>query len=359
MMTRMVRQIFTIKLLVFLFFLRVLAETQTNPDSLLNTSSDSLEIQNPDSQHVDTVFNDGTIEKRDSLLSKEGPNSPDSISEKSSLPSPAPEDSVKHTGLFIGAGAGWTLGSFTLLDLWKQSLPDSLGDFGLDANSFAVEGDSSSLKFVIKKDADYYNMTFPIKVSFHKIREKDFFSSALSFSMIRKGFKASVFPLKDSLEGKVDIRQNLSLYSLGIEFLYGFRIQERYFSIDGVDRSDFIIGAGISPLVSLQSINKADLNSDDPRMVSVKESIHSFFNNHKSFGLALTLRTGLSTMKSFGSRGAIETGIFYTLNWYRRFFSSGKEVLTSDAFPESNDNEPLSCISNRLEISFSLLRNVH
>ena len=49
----------------------------------------------------------------------------------------------------------------------------------------------------------------------------------------------------------------------------------RGISIDGVDRSDFIIGAGISPLVSLQSINKADLNSDDPRMVSVKESIHS------------------------------------------------------------------------------------
>ena len=113
MMTRMVRQIFTIKLLVFLFFLRVLAETQTNPDSLLNTSSDSLEIQNPDSQHVDTVFNDGTIEKR-ILLSKEGPNSR-ILSQKNPPALPCSRRFRKHTGLFIGAGAGWTLGSFTLL----------------------------------------------------------------------------------------------------------------------------------------------------------------------------------------------------------------------------------------------------
>ncbi|NLG19414.1 MAG: hypothetical protein GX556_18995 [Fibrobacter sp.] len=359
--------------------LAVLAPVSASEDSLIADTSGSLQsaVTGSDSialQDSVSVIPDSTRESLtkapDSISVLPGQVKKDSalsIPGKKSLISGENQGPVNHTGLFFGIGAGWTLGSFSLIDLWTKSLPDSLGDFGLNASSFRVEPDTSlpdslqisdtaSLRFAVRNKTDHYTMTFPIKISLTKVRETDLFSTALSFSMINKKFKASVFSLHDSLDNRIDVKQNISIYYLTLEALYGIRFPERYFSIEGVDRSDFIIGIGISPLVSLRSVNKTDRFSDNPQIKSIEKSIKSTFDNYTSYGLAFSFRTGLNTIRSLKKFGAVEVGVTYNFNWYNRFISSGERVRFRDIDPDFKNDRALSSTSNRLEISFSLLR---
>ena len=336
-------------------------------DSILQDTQKKDTLQ---SSETDTILSDTAVENQNAPLSL-----PDSISTpltgtkapETRLPSESADKAPK--GFMIGIGAGWSLGDFSVLNIWKKSLPDSLQNFGLDAYSFRVEpdttlpdslwgADTAQLKYQIKEKPNDYNMAFPIKLSFYKVRENDRFSASLSFLLVSKKFKASVLAVDDSLDRRVDIKEKMVLYSLAVEAMYGHKIPERYFSINGVERSDFVAGIGIAPLVSLKTSNSTKLYSDDLRMSAVNDSIVSALDKLTSYGISFSFRAGISTIRKLESNSALEIGISYNLNWYNYFYSNNKRIFSSDIDPYTKNNKELSFFSNRFEITFSLLKNV-
>ncbi|HEX2955871.1 MAG TPA: hypothetical protein VHO70_03535, partial [Chitinispirillaceae bacterium] len=111
------------------------------------------------------------------------------------------DTTVNLTGLFLGIGAGVTLGNLPLVSLWKNSLADSLTHLGLQENSFFITpdtllpdslqiADTSKLVYRIKEKPSIYNMTFPIKLSIAKINDNNFFKASVIYSLIYKNQKS-------------------------------------------------------------------------------------------------------------------------------------------------------------------------
>ena len=344
------------------------AEVIGQTDSILQ---DKLIKDTLQKSETDTILSDTTVENQENA----------SLSRSDSISTPLavtnvpetrlPSEPVKKTpeGFMIGIGAGWSLGDFSVLNIWKKSLPGSLQNFGIDAYSFRVEpdttlpdslweADTAQLKYQVKEKPNDYNMVFPIKLSFYKVRENDRFSASLSFMLVSKKFKASVFAVDDSLDRRVDIREKMVLYSLAVEAMYGHKIPERYFSINGVERSDFVAGIGIAPLVSLKTSSSTKLYSDDLRISAVNDSIVGALDKLTSYGISLSFRAGISTIRKLESNSALEIWISYNLNWYNYFYSNNKRIFFSDIDRYTKNNKELSFLSNRFEITFSLLRNV-
>lgn len=252
--------------------------------------------------------------------------------------------------------------------MWEKTLPDSLKDFGLLSGSFSISpdtassdsltrlGDTSGLRFSIKEKPAIYNLSVPLTLSITKFRERSHFTSALTFSLFSKTQKGSIYVLNDSLDRRVDIRQKFMMYSLTLNFLYGTRINPRYFSIDGVDRTNFMLGVGITPLVSMNRTFSTKRHSDDIRIRSIEDSISSLFKDKHDYGFAANVKTGITT-QSHLAKGGIEVGLFYTLSWYNYFLNDGDRVYRRDLNPSEKDaDKPLSFISNRVELTITLIR---
>jgi hypothetical protein len=202
-------------------------------------------------------------------------------------------------------------------------------------------------------------MTFPIRLSVSKIREHDQLGASLAFSLINKQFKGSVYTLNDSLEQRIDIKEKLGLYSLALEFSYAREIPPQYFSIESFEKSNFVIGAGVSPLLSIRRTNSLVNHSSDIRMKEVYDSMSVHMSNNTSYGVAVTLRAGVSAIRRLQSGNGTEIGVFYTFNRFDYFHSNGNRTHTTDIDPSINEHKRLSFLSNRFEIIISFLRNVN
>jgi hypothetical protein len=324
------------------------ADTLPNKDSI-KTSPDSYNITS------------------DSLLykNKHSKNSADSLEQKI-------QDSLAMLvikGNYIGASIGWSLGGNEAVKLWETALPDSLGDFNLtqktgfimpDTNatdSLMRLGDTSHLRVSIKEKPNMYNMTFPIAIHFSRFRDKDQFSASLSFAYLSKTQKGSVYVLNDSIDRRIDFRKQLSMYTVTLYALYGIKIDPMYFSVDQVDRTNVFLGFGVSPLVTINNYTKLSKKGNDPRLQIISDSMRSSYKNSSGFGLSLSIRTGISTIKSI-NRGKLEFGLFYNLGWFNYFYDNNKRVYRNALNPADNDaHKPLSFVTNRVEFTIGVLRS--
>lgn len=315
--------------------------------------------KNIDSIITDSITTDSTAKNRPVI----SPHVKDTLPLKKFLP-----DTTFVDGVYAGVGFGWSLGKFDAERLWEHTLPSSLIDLRLKETSLSVlpdttqtdsllrKGDMSSLSFSIKDKPSSYNMTFPLSISLTKYRKEDRISAALAFSLFSKNQKSTVSMLNDSLSRRIDLRQKFLLYSLSLEFMYAKRISPIYFSVDGIDRSDFSLGLGITPLMRMKTTSSTKRYSDDYRTMSIEDTIKKQLLNSDSYGFSMSIRTGISTTQRFSS-GALKIDLLYSMSWNDYFYNNGNRVYRDGL--NKNDLEAdktLSFLSNRLEISLSLLR---
>jgi hypothetical protein len=282
---------------------------------------------------------------------------------------PMPDSNKPSIGLFLGFGAGVTLGNLPLLPLWKSSLPDSLTDLGLQKNSFVITADTSlpdslqiadtsMLVFRIKEHPSQYNMTFPLRLSLFKINERSIFRTSLTYSLIYKNQKSIVFAADDTLNRRIDLKQKLFLHSAALEINYGLKIPSQYFSIESIEKSYLFVGLGISPVLYLKNTRDIDNRSEELRMQQVENSIRESGGNLSALGTTFTFKTGISAIRRLSSNGIAEISLCYTLNWFDYFYNEGNRIQKSNISGNIEDKGALSFLSNRFEISVSIYRQV-
>jgi hypothetical protein len=258
----------------------------------------------------------------------------------------------------IGAGIGLAVGSIPVFSLWKNGLPQSLAGFDLSASSFSLPADTVPLAFSIRENPDVYNMVFPLSISFDRCFSQSRFGTALSFSFISKKYTSSIATTADSSLRRVDIRQQLALYTLSLDLVYGRKIPNRYFSVDGVDRTDAIIGISIVPLVALNKTSSIKSNTQDPRFTALADSLSKGVNSFSSYGVAFGWRAGIMTLRRLSNRGGVEAGISYFGAWSGRFRTSGAPLLENQVSKTGISQTELGSVSSRLELTVSFIRKV-
>ncbi len=326
-------------------------------------------ISKPDN---DSVFSDTAIENSTALPIKKDS---DTLIAKSDLSSVKKQDIIDSNnivlkGYYAGIGAGWSLGSLDAVKLWQYTLPDSLYDLHLNdpflvrlpdtksADSVLHAGDTAHLHFSIKDKPSIYNMTFPITFSFTNFREFDRFTTSITLAFFSKNQKSSIYLLNDSLNRRVDLKQNFLFYTISLNLLYAKKIPPIYFSVDGVNRTDFFLGLTLTPLTRLKTTNSIKRYSNDPRTIGIEDTIRSRLITTDSYGISSSIRTGITTIKQL-STGALEIGLNYSLTWNGYFFHNGERIKRGALYSSDSDaNKPLSFFSNRFEINISLLRHV-
>lgn len=347
--------------------LLIILTTASFADSIPEQRIDS--VPEPNLLSDSSYANTDTSEVSDSII-----QIPDSTSAKSETvplnPEIPPPDSIKPSnGLFLGFGAGVTLGNLPLLPLWKNSLPDSLPDLGLQTNSFIIHADTSLpdslqisdtslLEFKIKEQASVYNMTFPVRLSISRLSDKSLLRASLTYSLIYKNQKYIVFAADDTLNRRIDMKQKLFLHSAALEVNYGLKIPPQYFSIESIEKSYFFVGLGISPVLYLKNIRDIDNKSKDQRMQQVENSIRESGKNLSALGTTFTFKTGISAIRRLSSNGTAEISLCYTLNWFDYFYNNGKRIQKSNLSGNIEDKGDLSFLSNRFEIGVTLYRQV-
>lgn len=337
--------------------------------SLSTSDSTESSFLKPDN---DSVFSDTAIGNSTAIPIKKYS---DTLNAKSNLSFVKKQEIIDSNnivlkGYYAGIGAGWSLGSLDAVRLWQYTLPDSLHDLHLkdpflvrlpdakSADSVLRAGDTSNLHFSIKDKPSIYNMTFPITFSFTNLREFDRFTTSITLAFFSKNQKSSIYLLSDSLNRRVDLRQNFIFYTLSLNFLYAKRIPPIYFSVDGVNRTDFFLGLTLTPLTRLKTTNSIKRYSDDSRTIGIDDAIRSSLITTDCYGISSSIRMGIATIKQL-STGALEIGLNYSLAWNGYFFHDGERIKRSALYSSDLDaNKPLSFFSNRFEINISLLRHI-
>jgi hypothetical protein len=260
--------------------------------------------------------------------------------------------------MIIGAGIGLSVGSIPVFSIWKNGLPQSLAGFGISSSSLGQPADSVPLAFFLKENPDIYNMVFPLSISFDRCFSQSRLGTALSFSLISKNYTSSIATAADSSLRRIDIRQQLSLYTLTLDLLYGRKIPARYFSVDGVDRTDAIIGISIAPLLALNKRSSIKSNTSDPRFTSLADSLAKGANSFSSYGVAFGWRAGIMTLRRLSNQGGVEAGISYFGAWSGRFRTGEVPLLERQISNTGAEGKEISSISHRIELSVSLVRKV-
>ncbi|MBN1756924.1 MAG: hypothetical protein JW863_01315 [Chitinispirillaceae bacterium] len=270
-------------------------------------------------------------------------------------------------GIYFSAGIGWSLGGFELFSLWENSLPDSLSHLGLSDTSFIVPFDSTErdieaadtalLSFSVKEAPVIYTMSFPAILSLVSIRDERKLSLSLSGSWMRKVFTGTVSAIGDTLGRKTDFKESVNVYAAMLSFQWGHTIPDEYFSIEGMERSFFTAGLDIAPLVAVR-IRRSATSTGDTRFTAISRRISKPSVRFMRGGAA-GIRLGISMLKRLNARSATDFGIWYSVLGYGYFLEDNNGVSLTDIDPTSRkENRPLFWVSNRLELSFALLRNV-
>jgi len=268
-----------------------------------------------------------------------------------------------NAGLYLGGGIGLSIGSGQIFTLWKNGLPGSLADFGLCDTSFGA-GDTKKLNFQTLKEADVYNMMFPISLTVGRLAGKHRYSAAVSFSMLTKNSRLSVDigDDADSTGRRLDMSQSMGLYAITLDLTYGRAIPDRFFSIDKSDRTDFIAGISVSPFIGLSrvsSISALEDSASDPRLWNLRDSVAKGLTSVSASGIALGWRLGVAKMRRLSKKGGLEGRLCWYGMWATGFRTpdgalTEKKISVKSAAPDRK----VSYFSNRFEIAVSLVRKL-
>jgi hypothetical protein len=330
--------------MAFLAFGQETDTTVSQPDSLQNTLS----------------ISDSAAGEVDSLSKPPDPVSggkiPATVAVKPSVPESFQDSFSVFSSSIGGIGVGLSLGSLPPLKSWKDGLPKALADVGLSAGMVDDTGDTVQLQYKVKESPDDYNMMFPLSISFGRLSANHRFSALFTFAMLSKKYNAAV---EVDSSRNVTVGQRMRYFSLMFELNYGTRIPERYFSVDKVDRTDAIIGIGLSPLIALKKSSSIKRNSSDALLETVADSISGRQSSFSASGIALAWRLGMVTLRRVSKTGGIEAGLSYQGLWCTRFTTPGGTLRFGDITMKSSTAEKsVSWFSSRFDITISLIHRL-
>jgi hypothetical protein len=303
---------------------------------------DTLQIKT-DSLHVPSA-----VPKSDSATTAAVKNAADTTSSRK-VQSPVIKQVEDTTSLFLKTpyfnfGIGWALGSYDLLSEWQKNLPDSANDI-LPVNP-------DTLGFSIKEPVNTYNVLFPISLSYTPfVYSRSSVGFEGSFFYIGKTLKAEL--MHDTASGKIDYSQAMNSFSFSVGVLYRHAIDEKYFRLEGVDRTSFLLGVYAQPFVyiSRESSIKHSGISD-----SVVTAAQGMLKNLYARGFGAAWRIGVCSQKPLTRTSGMEISISY-VGRYAGFFSRKEGMISNkDINPAAaNPGEKLSFFSNTLEIRLEFL----
>jgi hypothetical protein len=266
-----------------------------------------------------------------------------------------------RSGTIVGAGIGLSLGSMPEFDIWNGNLAQQLSDLGLSDTSFLVHGlDTGLLAFTVRQSPDLFSMTFPITVYVGELYPRHRLTGSLTFAYLTKEYDARIALVNDSAR-YFDLQQTLGLYSFTAGLTWGSRIPERYFSVDGIDRTDALIGILATPYLALQRSSTVGAPpTTDVRLTELYQAILPQVSSFSALGIAYGWRMALATIKHSSKRSGLEAELAYSGMWNTRFrTSSGATIVQADLGEKgSSAGSALSYYTSRIEISISLFRKV-
>jgi hypothetical protein len=257
-----------------------------------------------------------------------------------------PADTAARFGThpFFSIGIGWGLGSFPLLTDWQAALPDSAGAI-LPVNP-------DTLAFKIKEPVNSYNILFPLYLSYTPfVYSRSSVAFEGSFFFIGKSIQASL--QHDTLPARIDYKQSLSCFGFSIGTFYRRQLGERYFRIDKVDKTSFILGLSLLPYVG---ISKKESISSSGVSDSVVSAAGSGLNSFHAWGAGGSWRIGMCSQQTLSATSGMEISLSYIGRYMGIFRHNGTYVLNSDINPASeNPGNKLSFLSNTFEIRLEFL----
>jgi hypothetical protein len=245
---------------------------------------------------------------------------------------------------FFSFGIGWGLGSFPVLSDWQNAVPDSAGDI-LPLNP-------DTLGFKITEPVNTYNILFPLYIAYTPfVYSKSSVAFEGSFFFIGKSLQATL--QHDTLPAKIIYRQSLNCYGFSAGVFYRHQISERYFRIEKVDRTSFILGLSALPYVHL---SKSESISPSGISDSVVFAASERLRNFRAWGMGGSWRIGVSTQQTLSATSGLEISLSYIGRYMGYFREKSGYLLNNDINPASdNSSARLSSLSNTVEIRLEFL----
>jgi hypothetical protein len=245
---------------------------------------------------------------------------------------------------YFGVGIGWGLGSFPILTQWQNAVPDSVGAI-LPLNP-------DTLGFKITEPINTYNILFPIYISYTPfVYSTSSVAFDASFFYIGKSLQATL--QKDTFPERVDYRQSMNCYGFSAGVYYRRQIDERYFKIDKVDQTSFVVGLSVLPFCH---VSKSESISPVGISDSVVFAASGRLRNFSAWGAGGGLRIGICSQKSLSASSAMEVSLSYIGRYMGEFRTSNGYLQNKDVDPSSdNPDDKVSSFSNTVEIRLDFL----
>jgi hypothetical protein len=135
--------------------------------------------------------------------------------------------------------------------------------------------------------------------------------------------------------------------------LYRHAIDEKYFRLENVDRTSFLLGVYTQPFVYISresSIKSSGIS--DSVVIAAKSQIKNLYA--RGFGAAW--RIGVCSQKALSRASGMEISISYVGRYTGYFSQNNRTVFNKDINPAAaNPDEKLSFFSNTIEIRLEFL----
>jgi hypothetical protein len=336
------------RVLAIVFFVSVFAVVEDSSGQTSTTSS-SISLDTVKALHQDTipVVTPSSVvadsmarfkKMQDSMLTPKKPGA-------GAKTGPAADTISRFlTHPYFGVGIGWGLGSFPVLTQWQNAVPDSAGAI-LPLNP-------DTLGFTITEPVNTYNILFPIYLSYTPfVYSRSSVAFEGSFFFIDKSLQATL--QHDTSLEKINYQQSMTCYGFTAGVFYRRQIGERYFRIEKVDKTCFILGVSVLPYFHLsksESISAADVSD------SVISAARARLQNFHAWGMGGAWRIGISTQQSLSQTSGMEISLSYIGRYAGEFRKNGAYLLNKDIDPSAeNPGSKLSSLSSTVEIRLDFL----
>jgi len=289
---------------------------------------------------------------RDSFSKTAVPPLTDSLAKKSAAQTkPLPTQDTVSRFLktpYFSFGIGWELGTYDVYNPWQNQLPDSVGNI--------LRLNPDTLGFTIIEPVNGYNIMFPLSISYTPfVYSRSTVSFEASFCFISKSLQ--VMMQHDTGTGKINYRQAMSSYTFNLGVLYRHAINEKYFRIEGVDRTSVLLGAYVLPYSYLS--NETSISSygiADSVVSAAKAGLRSYY----AWGYGAGWRVGLTTQKALSQYSGMEISVSYIGRYFGYFREKQRPMTVGDITPLATDaGNRLSFYSNMVEIKMEFILGTH
>jgi hypothetical protein len=304
------------------------ADSTAKPSALpaKDTATASIAARSPDSAHTSLLQtpNDSSLKKN--------------TLQKKSLP-PLDTTSRFLKTPFVSFGIGWALGSYDIFNSWQNNLPDSVQKI-LPLNP-------DTMGFSIIEPVNTYNILFPVSVSYTPfVNARSSVSLEASFCYIGKTLQVTM--QRDTNSGKINYRQSMNSYTFAAGVLYRHALDERYFRIEGVDRTSILAGAYVLPYSYLSNETSITWTGVPDSVVSAaKRNLQSFY----AWGYGAGWRVGITTQRALSQNSGMEVSICYVGRYLGSFREKSRSLTNADIDASSSTPATrVSFLSNTVEI---------